>query len=822
MRVTGNSRVGEAQGPVFDERTLRVLEYEKIVAMLVERAVTVPGRERAERLVPAGDRAEMARALAETTEAAAIISVKSPPFQGLGDVRGPVRRCAIGGSVHATDLVAIAAAAAAVSDLKRFLGAAARPGSVIHEKAQRLVNLRDVHSTIMESLTDEAEVRDGASPELHRIRSQMRTLSSRVRERLESMVRSPQVARLLQEPIVTIREGRYVLPVKQENRSLVAGVVHDQSASGATVFIEPMAVLEINNEIRRLEAEERDEIDRILRDLSAMVAGHADDLLQSIEAAGEIDFAFAKGRLSLDMNAVEPALAAGYVVDLRKARHPLLKGDVVPTDVHLGRTYDTMIITGPNTGGKTVTLKTVGLLVLMAHSGLHIPAAPGSAVSPFEGVFCDAGDEQSIEQSLSTFSSHMTSIVSIIGCARRGSLVLLDELGAGTDPAEGSALAMAILDYLHGAGMKTIATTHYSELKTFAFTRDRIENASVEFDVETLRPTYRLVIGLPGRSNAFEIATRLGLPEGIIASARGFVGREGLRVEDMIGQIEKMRREAEEDQRAAEEARRAAARLRDEYSRKVRDLKEREIEIREKARTDAIAVVQKAKAQARLAMEKLREAGGASPREREAFLQAARDALREAGSIARTGDEVGDDAGDGDTPVFAGPPPRDLVPGEPVYVKSVGQTGYVLEPRGPSGDVLVQLGIMKMQVNPDDLARPAASRGRGDGDGPAGRPAAAGKGSGGVTAVMGDKARTVSTEIDLRGMTVDEALASVDKYLDDAILGGVPQVRIIHGKGTGALRNAVRDFLRKHPDVSGVRFGGPGEGGDGVSVATLR
>ena len=808
---------------MFDERTLRVLEFEKIVAMLVEKAVTVPGRERARRLEPLGCVDEMAEALSETSEAAGIVSTKSPPLNGLADVREPVRRCGIGGTAHAADLVAVASTAAAVSDLRRFLSVAARPGSAIHGKAQGLANLREMHASIMACLTEEAEVKDDASHELRRIRSQMRTLSSRVRERLESMVKSPGVARFLQEPIVTLREGRYVLPVKQEYRSQVPGVVHDQSASGATVFVEPMAVLEINNDIRRLEAEERDEIDRILRDLSEMVGERADDIIQSIETAGDLDFAFAKGRLSLDMNAVEPSIADRPMVDLKRARHPLLKGDVVPLDVHLGMSYDTLIITGPNTGGKTVTLKTVGLLVLMAHSGLHIPSAPGSALSYFKGVFCDAGDEQSIEQSLSTFSSHMTSIVSIIGSAAEGSLVLLDELGAGTDPAEGSALAMAILEYLHGEGMKTIATTHYSELKSFAFTRDRIENASVEFDVETLRPTYKLVIGLPGRSNAFEIATRLGLPGEIISSARGFVGREGLRVEDMIGQIEKVRRAAEEDRQAAGEARRAASRLKDEYSRKARELDERESQIREKIRADAIAVVKKAKAQARLAMEKLREADGAAPRERDAFIQAARDALREADAVARAG---GDEAG-ADTAACEGPAPAHLAPGEPVYVKSVGQTGYVLEPPNPSGNVVVQLGIMKMQVNLNDLAQPAVTGAPENGAGPAGgvaggRPAGTGGMAGGVAVVMGEKARTVSTEIDLRGMTVDEALGSVDKYLDDAVLGGVQQVRIIHGKGTGALRNAVRQFLKKHPDVSEARLGGPGEGGDGVSVVTLR
>ncbi|NPV71573.1 MAG: endonuclease MutS2 [Firmicutes bacterium] len=790
--------------------------------MLAERAITDRGRRKAMDVAPCTERGQASRALAETTEAAAILETKSPPLRGIRDIAAVVKRCELGGTAGPGELVDVAATASVTSDLKRFLSQVTQPGSPLHSRAARLCNLRDLSLSIMECLTDEAEVRDDASPELKRIRSQMRNLAAKVRERLDSMTRSPDMVRLLQEPIVTLRAGRYVIPVRQEHKALVPGVVHDQSASGATLFVEPMAVVEMNNDIRRLEMAERDEIERILRDLSARVSERADELLETIEAAAWIDFAFAKGRLSIDMEASEPVLGSGWVIDLKRARHPLLHGDVVPVDVHLGRSFDTLVITGPNTGGKTVTLKTVGLLTLMAHAGLHLPAGYGSVISLFNGVFCDVGDEQSIEQSLSTFSSHMSHIVEIIRKAGEGSLVLLDELGAGTDPAEGSALAMAILEHLHSAGARTIATTHYSELKSFAFTRDRVENASVEFDVETLRPTYRLTIGLPGRSNAFEIAARLGLDGSIIDKARGFVGREGLRVEDMIAEIERVKRAAEEDQRAAEAARRAVVKLKEEYSRRLQDLRTRENAILQKAQADALAVVQKAKARAREAMDRLKEAERISSREREALVQQARDALREAAQEARAPgglDDALDGApGTGTTAPYDGPSLDSVKPGDSVFVRSIGQVGRVLDKPGPSGDVLVQIGILKIQVNVHDLvAAPGAEPGAAPGETlPAQRSAD------GIVRVMSDKAREVSPEIDLRGMTVDEALMAVDKYLDDALLGGVPQVRIIHGKGTGALRSAVREFLRHHPHVASFRFGAQGEGGDGVSVASLK
>ncbi|MCR4397850.1 MAG: endonuclease MutS2 [Firmicutes bacterium] len=800
---------------MISEHALRVLEFQKISEMLVERAVTAMGKELAARLRPFEGRAAIAAALAETGEAAAIVGSKFPPLGGISDVREDVRRCALGGVVQPEGLVRIGATAAGIGALRRFLAGCAGPGSEIWKAGGDLADLKRLDREIMERLTEDGGVKDDASPRLRKIRSQMRSLSAKIRDRLDAMTRSPETCRLLQEPIVTIRNGRFVIPVRQEMRSLVPGVVHDQSASGATLFIEPLQVLEMGNELRRLEAEEADEVEKIIRDLSALVGGYADELLRSLEAAGRVDFAFAKGRLSLDMDASEPVLADDWVVDLKRARHPLLKGEVVPVDIHLGRSYDTLVITGPNTGGKTVTLKTVGLLVLMAHAGLHIPAAPGSVVGPFRGVFCDVGDEQSIEQSLSTFSSHMGNIVAIIESAREGSLVLLDELGAGTDPVEGSSLAMAILEYLHSTGAKTVATTHYSELKWFAFTRNRIENASVEFDVETLRPTYRLTIGVPGRSNAFEIALRLGLPPGIVSSAKRFVGREGARMEEAIGEIERAKRAAEKDLADSEAALRSALDLRNEYERRLKEIGDKEREIERKARADAMEIVRTAKARARLAMERLKEAETA-PREcRGSLIQAARDALREAASVAR-GDAVG---GADFPPEVEGPAPGDLKSGERVFVRSLGRAGTVVESPAASKEVVVQVGVMRVQADLRDLVRVPATGPAADGEGQAPMGRAPG---GGAVSVMRDKAGTISPEMDVRGMTVAEAVSAVEKYLDDAILAGAPQVRIIHGKGTGALRSAVRELLGRHPAVASSRLGVAGEGGDGVTVAVLK
>ena len=622
---------------------------------------------------------------------------------------------------------------------------------------------------------------------------------AQVKSRLEGFIRSPVYQKYLQDPIVTIRENRYVIPVKQEYRGQVPGIIHDQSASGATLFIEPMAVVEANNEVRRLQAAEKQEILRILSDLSSLVSAIADDLLISLEALGRLDLALAKARYSLKLNAWEPVMSPGSHLDIKKGRHPLLEGEVVPITINLGRDFDTLVITGPNTGGKTVTLKTVGLLVLMAQSGLHVPADEGTVLGVFGGVFADIGDEQSIEQSLSTFSSHLKNIVSILQQAGRESLVLLDELGAGTDPAEGSALAQSILERLHAVGAKTVATTHYSELKNFAYANPRVENASVEFDAVTLRPTYRLLIGRPGRSNAFEIAARLGLEASLTDRARQFMSADQLKAAELMDELEKNRQEAQRDQEEAARLLEEARLIRDRQRLKEQELEERLEAMLAKSREEAGALVRSVRRESEEMIRELREKlSSDAARDREAGIRVARDLLSTMEGKVRARPRRLDPA--------PGETPHDLRPGEEVFIPRFNQKGFVV---GPPEDkqVQVQVGMIKVTVPMSDLRRVQQS-------GPAG-------GETQVAGIMAAKAREISTQLDLRGMMADEALDEVEKYLDDAGLAGLPKVYIVHGKGTGALRAAVQGYLKTHRRVKSFRFGEAGEGGMGCTVVEL-
>ncbi|HHW42549.1 MAG TPA: endonuclease MutS2, partial [Desulfotomaculum sp.] len=620
-----------------------------------------------------------------------------------------------------------------------------------------------------------------------------------VRERLERIIRSPAYQKYLQDPIVTIREGRYVVPVKQEHRAQVPGIIHDQSSSGATLFIEPMAVLESNNEVRRLEVAEKQEITRILGDLSAGVAAAAEEISLSLEALGRLDLIMARARYSQDLDAWSPRILSGAMLDLRQARHPLLSGAVVPVSIHLGRDFDTLVITGPNTGGKTVTLKTVGLLVLMAQSGLHIPAAEGSEMGIFQEVFADIGDEQSIEQSLSTFSSHLTNIVHILRHAGPDSLVLLDELGAGTDPTEGAALAQAILERLHGMGAKTVATTHYSELKNFAYARERVENASVEFDAVTLRPTYRLLIGKPGRSNAFEIAARLGLDGELVERARHFMTAEQIQVADLMQRLERTRQEAEQELERAREMRREAESFKERYRVLQEELTARREAILSRAKEEARSLVRGARREAEEAVRELRERLSAeTAREREEAIRAARRKLGGMQEQLQSGSPT--------RPAGDGAVPEAVAVGQTVFLPRFNQQGVVTA-LSQDDEVQVQVGMIKINVPLTDLRLVAGEK------------AAAGEVRTG--SLLQDKARAVSTRLDLRGMRAEEALAEVEKYLDDATLAGLSRVYLVHGKGTGALRAAVQQQLKGDPRVKSFRLGEQGEGGLGVTVVEL-
>ena len=657
---------------------------------------------------------------------------------------------------------------------------------------------RSVEEEISRCIISEDEIFDGASPALSRIRRAMRAANERVRERLNAMIRSATYQKYLQEPIITIRNGRFVIPVKQEYRQQVPGLVHDQSGSGATLFIEPTAVVELGNEYKKLLAEESEEVERILTELTAMVEPCADEIYEDLSVLGEIDLVFAKARLSREMSCVCPKLNRTGYIRIVRGRHPLIPRErVVPIDIWLGREYRSLIITGPNTGGKTVTLKLVGLLSLMAQSGMFIPAAEGSECAVFDEIFADIGDEQSIEQSLSTFSSHMKNIVEILKGADERSLVLLDELGAGTDPIEGAALAMSILTELHARGTVSVCTTHYSEIKAFALTREGMENASMEFDVDKLCPTYRLFIGIPGKSNAFEISRRLGLPAHIIDSARNFLKGEDVKFEDIISSAQSQHRLAEEERALAQEARAELDRLRAEAERERKKLEDERAKQQAKAREEARRVVADAKREMEKLIVQIRAMKGIDRSAADRVIQQARDQVRaEENALSEPLALKKDDAG---------VPPKAVKPGDSVRIVSLDQKATVLSPADAKGDVQVQAGILKLSVKLSDLRRIEDEQPK--------------QGKSKITAAMD---RRVGLELDIRGMLVDEALAVVDRYLDDAFLSGLSEVNIIHGKGTGALRTGVQDYLRRHPRVKSFRIGNYGEGDAGVTVVTLK
>ncbi|MFZ5924819.1 MAG: endonuclease MutS2 [Bacillota bacterium] len=805
----------------MDERTIRVLEFHKIKERLARAATSSLGREMATGLEPARDPHEVLRRQRETSEARMILSEHSSvPMGGIRDIRPAVMRARVGSVLSPSELLDIASTLGAAARLRKFILELDDEFQIIRDHAAGITPQPGIVREIERCLDEQGNVVDEASPELAKVRAEIRTTNGRIRDKLDSIIHSQESSRYLQDPIVTIRNGRFVVPVKQECRGAVPGIVHDQSASGLTLFVEPMAVVDLNNQLATLAARERDEVERILRELSSLVQRTEGSILETVDALGAIDFALAKGRLSLEMNATEPELNTSGYLDIRQGRHPLLSGRVVPIDVELGGRFRTLVVTGPNTGGKTVTLKAIGLFALMTLAGLHLPAAHGTRFGVFEKIFADIGDEQSIEQSLSTFSSHMTHIVEILKQAGPGSLVLLDELGAGTDPVEGASLGIAILEYLHERGARTAATTHYSELKVFAYEHEGVENASCEFDVATLRPTYRLLVGLPGSSCALAVASRLGLPEEIIEAARIRLGEERLRVDDMIAEMERSRRELEEDREQARGARQAMEKLVRERDAEVRRLRDARAEILRKAREEATRIVSKARQDVAAILEELRS----TARDRGVIDDAARRAREAIKRVAEEQPEVEAEVGVPKAPAWSTRPlgRGELAIGANVFVSRLGKAGRILRLLREGEDVEVQVGPMKVVVPLCDLASLET-------DGEGGRELQQSEPGGGegrgdvyIAPVAREKAATISSEIDLRGLTVEEALTEVDKYLDDACLAGLLRARIIHGKGTGALRQAVREFVRSHPLVQGAAPGAPGEGGDGVTVVAIR
>ena len=791
---------------LFD-KSIRTLELPAVLRMLADQTNCAAAREKALALVPQTDVDDVKRLQDETDAARDMIGLKgSPPFSGIKPVAESLYRADHGGALNTRELLDIAGVLRCARRVGDYPGDQEKK-TAIDVLFSALRGNRFLEDRIFTAILEEDVIADTASPALADIRRHMRAAAAKGRQILQKIISSQSYGKVLQEAIITQRDGRFVVPVKAEFRSSLPGLVHDVSSSGATIFVEPMGVVQANNELKELEAKEKKEIERILRELSAQAAGCCGDILSDYDLLVGLDLIFARGQLSYQMNASRPEIRRNGSVSLRHARHPLLDtGRAVPISVELGQQFDTLVITGPNTGGKTVSLKTLGLLTLMAQCGLHIPAGDRSAVSVFDRVLADIGDEQSIEQSLSTFSAHMVNIVKILEEADGRSLILFDELGAGTDPIEGAALAIAIIQHVRDRGGKVAATTHYAELKTFAMTTEGVENASCEFDVETLRPTYKLLIGIPGKSNAFAISQRLGLDMSVIETAKAQMDSESIRFEDVLTQLEEKRQRLEKDQTEAERLRSQ----RETDARKAREFREQMERAKDNARTrgeaEARRIVREARAQADAIFEELDRLR--KEQEKAASWQAVNDAraairgqLKSAEEKLRFQDDVRE-------PVPA--PSRPIREGDLVELAGTKRQGVVT---GIVGDRLqMETGNMKLTVKASDvrLIEEAEVREKKEAQRQV------------TTHIRLAGARAAVNELDIRGLMTDEADLQVDQFLDNALMGKLNVVTIIHGKGTGALRKAVHQQLKHHRAVKSFRLGRYGEGEDGVTVVELR
>lgn len=792
----------------MNKKTLNKLEYNKIIELLTEHASSFAGTERCRKLKPMTSLDAIESAQEETAAAfTRIVKKGRPSFGGCNPVNDSLKRLEVGGTLGSGELLRIC----------RLLETAGRVKSYgRHENADDAQDCLDAYfsqlspvtpltSEIRRCIIDEDEISNDASPNLKHIRRSMGQINDKMHSTLSSMVNGS-LRTYLQDPIITMRGDRYCIPVKAEHRGQVPGLIHDQSSTGSTLFIEPMAVVKLNNDLKELYGKEQEEIQIILARLSADTAEYTDTIRADYAALTQLDFIFAKGALALDMNASQPVFNTEGRIRIREGRHPLLdKKSVVPISLTLGDTFDLLIVTGPNTGGKTVSLKTVGLFTLMGQAGLHIPALDRSELSIFNDVYADIGDEQSIEQSLSTFSSHMTNIVSFLKQVDENSLVLFDELGAGTDPTEGAALAIAILNHLHERGIRTMATTHYSELKVYALSTPGVENACCEFDVETLRPTYHLLIGIPGKSNAFAIAGKLGLPDYIIEEAKTHLTEQDESFEDLLTDLESSRRTIEKEQEEIASYKRELERLKLETERKHQKLEEQRERILREANEKAHAILADAKETADETMRNFHKFGKANISAAE--MEKERERLRKKMDATRSGMKL-----------EAQKPHKqhkasDFKLGESVKVLSMNLTGSVTSLPDAKGNVTVQMGILRSQVHISDLEiieeKPAYLKKTAR--------QATGKGK-----IKMSKSMSVSTEINLLGKTVDEAVAELDKYLDDASLAHLTSVRIVHGKGTGALRAGIHNYLRRQKHVKSFRLGTLGEGDAGVTIAELK
>ncbi len=791
----------------------KALELNKILELLAELTSCADSRENALAITPAAELYD-AQTLINQTDAAYVLLAKfgSPSFGALKNVNSSLARASAGGSLTMRELLDVGEVLRVIRSLSEWRFSQPGAQSVLDVYFASLMPNKTLENRIFTSIMSEEEMADSASPELASIRRKIKNRAQAIREKLESMVRSSHYQKFLQDAIITQRNGRFVVPVKNEYRGEVAGLVHDTSGSGATVFVEPLAVVEANNDIRVLQGKEKEEIERILTELSAEVGEYAETVKNNYECLTELDLIFAKAQLAYKMKASVPILNTQGITVLNRARHPLLdpKG-VVPTDISLGADFDTLVITGPNTGGKTVSIKTLGLLSLMAACGLMIPAADESRVCIYKDIFADIGDEQSIEQSLSTFSSHMVNIIDILSKCGERSLVLIDELGAGTDPVEGAALATAILERLFISGAKTAATTHYAELKSYALQTPRVENACCEFDVKTLRPTYRLLVGVPGRSNAFAISARLGMDNELIERAKELVSSESTRFEDVVDKLENTRLSMEAEQRGLEKERRELAEklaLADKKLKEADSVMERELD---RARGEAMRLSENAKRQAgalMLEVEKLRKEMRSAKDPNETVRKAKNAMKKELGELDRAINPVTSSVYDDEDYTL----PRPLKVGDTVFITEIGKEGTVDALPDKKGNVSVSAGIMRMRVDIKKLRlvekkntqKPAATLSRA---------------KGGIESSL-----TASAEnrCDLRGMTVDEALFTLDAFIDQMLLRNISEFTVIHGKGTGALRSAVQKYLKNSKFVKTFRLGVYGEGENGVTIVTLK
>ena len=794
----------------MNQKVLKTLEYNKVIDLLTEKADSEPGKKLCRELTPSTDLSQIRQMQQETRDALSrLFKTGSTSFGSNANLGFSIKSLEIGSTLSISELLKIASFLDNVNRIKTY-GRKDRedtPEDSLDPYFEQLTPLTQIANEINRCILSEEEIADDASPRLKSIRRSMVLTSEKIHSQLNSMLNGP-YRTYLQDAVITTRNNRYCIPVKSEYKAQVNGMVHDQSATGSTFFIEPAAVVNLNNELKELDLQEQEEINIILATLSAQAGEHTEELADDQKIMTALDFIFAKAELAMDMNGTEPLFNTEHYINIRKGRHPLLdKKKVVPIDINLGRDFDLLIITGPNTGGKTVSLKTVGLFTLMGQAGLHIPALDRSELSVFTEVYADIGDEQSIEQSLSTFSSHMKSIVHILKHADADSLCLFDELGAGTDPTEGAALAIAILNFLHDRGIRTMATTHYSELKIYALSTSFVENACCEFSVETLQPTYRLLIGIPGKSNAFAISSKLGLSNDIISAAREQIGKEEKSFEDVIADLEQSRVTIEKEQREIAEYKERIRTLQEQLQKKNEKIDQAKDKILREANEKAKEILQEAKEVADETIRDFNRAGaGIDIRELEKKRQKVRDkinekneklSLKNSSSQKQTGKKTLD--------------PKKLKKGDSVKIVSMGLKGTVNTLPDAKGNLFVQCGIMRTQTNINDLvlteessvSAPALQRTN-------------------TSKIKMSKSFSISTEINLLGKTVDEAIAELDKYLDDAYLAHLPSVRVVHGKGTGTLRNAVQNHLKRLKYVKEYRLGEYGEGDAGVTIVTFK